>query len=83
MRGETEEEFSTRLVTNLEDEYDVLLPSLPEPVMGAGGVILPPATYFEKVRSLHYEILKLVKTCIGKTFLVFLLLHIFVLCKTE
>ncbi|XP_050944076.1 gamma aminobutyrate transaminase 3, chloroplastic-like [Cucumis melo] len=28
-----------------------LLPSLPEPVMGAGGVILPPATYFEKVQA--------------------------------
>lgn len=25
-----------------------------EPVMGAGGVILPPATYFEKVFS-HYQ----------------------------
>ncbi|TYK16479.1 gamma aminobutyrate transaminase 3 [Cucumis melo var. makuwa] len=56
MRGETEEEFSTRLVTNLEDFIlkkgpEQLLPSLPEPVMGAGGVILPPATYFEKVQA--------------------------------
>jgi len=24
-----------------------------EPVMGAGGVILPPATYFDKVFSRH------------------------------
>lgn len=29
-----------------------------EPVMGAGGVIPPPATYFEKVSSFYNEILK-------------------------
>lgn len=40
-----------------------------EPVMGAGGVIPPPATYFEKVSSFIMKFLK-VKVCKSKTFLV-------------
>ncbi|CAK9324419.1 unnamed protein product [Citrullus colocynthis] len=62
--GETEEEFSTRLVKNLEDLIlkegpETIAAFIAEPVMGAGGVILPPATYFEKVQAVlkKYDIL--------------------------
>ncbi|MBA0795554.1 hypothetical protein Gohar_006408, partial [Gossypium harknessii] len=64
--GETEEDFSTRLANNLENLIlkegpETIAAFIAEPVMGAGGVIPPPATYFEKVRVLkmayiyHYE----------------------------
>ncbi|VFQ90494.1 unnamed protein product, partial [Cuscuta campestris] len=51
--GETEEEFSTRLANNLEDLIlkegpETIAAFIAEPVMGAGGVIPPPATYFDK-----------------------------------
>ncbi|KAL6541773.1 Gamma aminobutyrate transaminase 1, mitochondrial [Orobanche gracilis] len=51
--GETEEEFSTRLADNLENLIlkegpETIAAFIVEPVMVAGGVILPPATYFEK-----------------------------------
>ncbi|KAM3395101.1 hypothetical protein P3S68_004106 [Capsicum galapagoense] len=51
--GETEEEFSTRLAKNLEDLIikegpETIAAFIAEPVMGAGGVIHPPATYFNK-----------------------------------
>lgn len=62
--GETEEEFSTRLVKNLEDLIlkegpETIAAFIAEPVMGAGGVILPPATYFDKVQIVlkKYDIL--------------------------
>ncbi|MDF1587467.1 aminotransferase [Marinimicrococcus flavescens] len=54
--GESEEEFSTRLA----NEVDTLIRSLgadtvaafvAEPVMGAGGVVVPPKGYFEKVQA--------------------------------
>ncbi|KAF4381652.1 hypothetical protein F8388_021280 [Cannabis sativa] len=52
--NETEEEYSTRLANNLEslilnEGPDTIAAFIAEPVMGAGGVILPPKTYFEKV----------------------------------
>ena len=52
--GETEEEFATRLAGELEDlivreDPDTVAAFIAEPVMGAGGVIVPPATYFEKI----------------------------------
>ncbi|KAM3369547.1 hypothetical protein ACQJBY_017440 [Aegilops geniculata] len=52
--GETEEEFATRLAKNLEDLIvkegpETIAAFIAEPVMGAGGVIPPPKTYFDKV----------------------------------
>ncbi|KAK9682364.1 hypothetical protein RND81_10G068500 [Saponaria officinalis] len=51
--GETEEDFATRLATNLENLIlkegpETIAAFIAEPVMGARGVIPPPATYFEK-----------------------------------
>ncbi|CAN1160422.1 Gamma-aminobutyrate transaminase POP2, mitochondrial [Linum perenne] len=62
--GETEEEFSTRLAKNLEELIlkegpETIAAFIAEPVMGAGGVIPPPATYFDKIQAVvkKYEIL--------------------------
>jgi 4-aminobutyrate--pyruvate transaminase len=54
--GESEEAYATRLVRNLEDLIeregpDTIAAFIAEPVMGAGGVLMPPATYFEKVQA--------------------------------
>jgi 4-aminobutyrate---pyruvate transaminase len=54
--GETEEEYASRLARSLEDmiereEPDTIAAFIAEPVMGAGGVIVPPRTYFEKVQA--------------------------------
>jgi 4-aminobutyrate---pyruvate transaminase len=54
--GETEEDFATRLAKDLEDlivreNPDTIAAFIAEPVQGAGGVIVPPATYFEKVQA--------------------------------
>jgi len=62
--GETEPEFTDRLVAELEglilDEGpDTIAAMIAEPVMGAGGVIVPPEGYLEKVSALlkKYDIL--------------------------
>ncbi|CAA0808434.1 Gamma-aminobutyrate transaminase POP2-mitochondrial [Striga hermonthica] len=62
--GETEEEFSTRLANNLENLIlkegpETIAAFIAEPVMGAGGVIPPPSTYFKKVQAVvkKYDIL--------------------------
>jgi len=52
--GESEEDFATRLADELEELIeregpDTVAAFFVEPVMGAGGVIVPPATYFDKV----------------------------------
>jgi 4-aminobutyrate---pyruvate transaminase len=52
--GETEEEFATRLAAELEamieaEGPDTVAAFIAEPVMGAGGVVVPPSTYFEKI----------------------------------
>jgi 4-aminobutyrate---pyruvate transaminase len=52
--GESEEDFATRLAVQLEElilaeDPDTVAAFIAEPVMGAGGVIVPPATYFEKI----------------------------------
>jgi 4-aminobutyrate--pyruvate transaminase len=49
---ETEEDFATRLAAELEalilrEGADTVAAFIAEPVMGAGGVIVPPKTYFE------------------------------------
>lgn len=54
--GETEEEFSTRLAHNLEqmiieEDPDTVAAFIAEPIMGAGGVVIPPAGYFEKIQA--------------------------------
>lgn len=52
--GESEQDFATRLAAELDaliqqEGPDTVAAFFVEPVMGAGGVIVPPATYFEKV----------------------------------
>lgn len=54
--GETEEDFATRMAVSLEqlilkEGPETVAAFIAEPVMGAGGVILPPATYWEKVQA--------------------------------
>lgn len=54
--GETEEQYATRLADNLDQQIqredpETVAAFIAEPLMGAGGVILPPATYFEKVQA--------------------------------
>ncbi len=62
--GESEEDFATRMAAELEqmiqDEGpDTVAAFIAEPVMGAGGVIVPPATYWEKIQAVlsKYDIL--------------------------
>jgi 4-aminobutyrate---pyruvate transaminase len=52
--GETEEQFSARLAVELEqmiiaEDPDTVAAFIAEPVMGAGGVIPPPAGYFAAI----------------------------------
>ncbi len=52
--GESEEDFATRLADELDamivkEGPDTVAAFIAEPVMGAGGVIVPPKTYFEKI----------------------------------
>ncbi len=61
---ESEEAFAVRLAGNLEDMIlregpDTVAAFFAEPVMGAGGVIVPPATYFDRIQPIlkKYEIL--------------------------
>jgi 4-aminobutyrate--pyruvate transaminase len=54
--GESESEFSTRLADELEaliqaEGPDTIAAFFAEPVMGTGGVITPPAGYFEKIQA--------------------------------
>ena len=55
--GETEEQFSARMAQDLEDLIDregpdTIAAFIAEPVMGAGGVIVPPKGYFEKINPI-------------------------------
>ncbi len=54
--GESEEAYASRIVRNLEDMIEregpeTIAAFIAEPVMGAGGVLIPPATYFAKVQA--------------------------------
>jgi len=54
--GETEEQFASRLAENLDNLIisegpDTVAAFIAEPIMGAGGVLVPPKTYFEKVQA--------------------------------
>ena len=62
--GESEEAFASRLADNLEqliinEGPDTVAAFVAEPVMGAGGVMLPPATYFGKIQAVldKYDVL--------------------------
>ncbi|TWI36019.1 aspartate aminotransferase family protein [Paracoccus sulfuroxidans] len=54
--GETEEEFATRCANELEamiqrEGPETVAAFWAEPVMGAGGVVVPPKTYYEKIQA--------------------------------
>ncbi len=62
--GESEEAFATRLADELEqlilaEGPETVAAFIGEPVMGAGGVVVPPATYWEKIQAVlaKYDIL--------------------------
>jgi len=65
--GETESQFVDRLAKELEDTIlregpETVAAFIAEPVQGAGGVIVPPPGYFDKVQAIlkKYDILFLV-----------------------
>jgi 4-aminobutyrate---pyruvate transaminase len=62
--GESEEAFATRMAASLEQRIlsegpDTIAAMIAEPVMGAGGAIFPPATYWEKIQPVlkKYDIM--------------------------
>lgn len=62
--GESEEEFSTRLAAELEqlilsEGPETIAAFFGEPVMGAGGVVVPPVGYWRKIQAVlrKYDIL--------------------------
>lgn len=53
--GESEDAFAERMAQNLDalierEGADTIAAFIAEPVMGAGGVVLPPATYFDRIQ---------------------------------
>ncbi|MFN4087986.1 MAG: aminotransferase [Alphaproteobacteria bacterium] len=63
-KGETEEAFATRMADALEamileEGPETVAAFFAEPVMGAGGAVVPPATYFEKIQAVlkKYDVL--------------------------
>ncbi|MGD0431715.1 MAG: aminotransferase, partial [Acetobacteraceae bacterium] len=62
--GESEEDYATRLAGELEQTIlkegpDTVAAMWAEPIMGAGGVIVPPARYFPKIQAVlrKYDVL--------------------------
>jgi 4-aminobutyrate---pyruvate transaminase len=62
--GESEEDFSTRLAADLEEMIqkegpDTVAAFIAEPIMGAGGVLVPPTGYFPKIQEVcdRYDVL--------------------------
>ncbi|SHH83515.1 aspartate aminotransferase family protein [Pollutimonas bauzanensis] len=62
--GETEEDFATRMASDLEalileEGPETVAAFIGEPVMGAGGVIIPPRTYWSKIQAVcrKYDLL--------------------------
>ena len=65
--GESEQEFSIRLAAELETQIQAEGPEtiaafIAEPVMGVGGVIVPPSQYFEQIQKVlsRYDVLLIV-----------------------
>jgi 4-aminobutyrate--pyruvate transaminase len=63
-QGESAEDFASRCADELEalivrEGPDTVAAMFAEPVMGAGGVIVPPPTYFEKIQKVlkKYDVL--------------------------
>ncbi len=57
LAGETEEAFAGRMAEALEQRIlsegpETVAAFIAEPVMGAGGVIVPPATYFNRIQNI-------------------------------
>jgi 4-aminobutyrate--pyruvate transaminase len=75
--GETEEAFSDRLVADIErlilaQGPQTIAAFFVEPVMGAGGIVVPPARYYERLQALlkQHDILLVcdeVVTAFGRT----------------
>ena len=64
MPGESEEDFATRCADELEklilaEGPDTVAAMWAEPIMGAGGVIVPPRGYFQKIQAVlrKYDVL--------------------------
>lgn len=62
--GETEEDFATRCAEELDaliraEGPETIAAFFAEPVMGAGGVVVPPPTYWDKIQAVlrQYDIL--------------------------
>ena len=62
--GESETAFATRMAASLERQIldegpDTIAAFIAEPVMGAGGVIVPPESYFAKIQAVlkKYDVL--------------------------
>ncbi len=62
--GESEADFATRMADELEalilkEGPDTVAAFIGEPVMGAGGVIIPPETYWDKIQAVcrKYDVL--------------------------
>jgi 4-aminobutyrate---pyruvate transaminase len=62
--GESEEDFATRCANELEklilaEGPDTIAAMWAEPILGAGGVLVPPATYYQKIQAVlrKYDIL--------------------------
>ncbi|MGR8918820.1 MAG: aminotransferase [Gammaproteobacteria bacterium] len=62
--GESEDDFTTRLANNLEklildEDPDTVGAFIAEPIMGAGGVLVPPDSYFPKIEKVlkKYDVL--------------------------
>ncbi|MGL4438506.1 MAG: aminotransferase [Bosea sp. (in: a-proteobacteria)] len=77
LEGETEEAFSTRMAAELEEMIlregpDTVAAFIAEPIMGAGGAILPPKGYFPAIQAVldKYDVLMIadeVITGFGRT----------------
>ncbi len=77
LNGESEEAFAERLVADIEalilaEGPETIAAFFTEPVMAAGGVIVPPKTYFDRLQALlaQYDILLVcdeVVTAFGRT----------------
>jgi 4-aminobutyrate--pyruvate transaminase len=71
-QGESEEDYASRLARDLEglilkEGPDTVAAFIAEPIMGVGGVVPPPRTYFDKVQPIlrKYDILFLVDEVIS------------------